>query len=171
MSNGGKAVLLVTGGLDPADGDDIIAAKLAEPGYRRARRFRADGDATKYLIIYELDDIAAEQERWEEIAASETSATGEAVLVITIEIDPADDEEFNRWYDEEHFAERLAKQGFLSGRRYRLHGDSSKHLVLYQLDEAASATRPGYMIEEPSARSKDMMSRWKDWSRTVWTEV
>jgi hypothetical protein len=204
MNDQAKAILLVTVDLDPADGAELvewydnehIPAKMQEPGYRSARRFRADGDLSKYLIIYELDDSraallppakppeASERSKaivgkwkgftravWEELVASETSDTGKAVLVLTIEIDPADDEEFNRWYDEEHFAERLGQEGFLSGRRFRLHDDSSKYLVLYQLDEAASTTKPEYLQKEPSERTKDMMARWKDWSRRVWTEV
>jgi hypothetical protein len=204
MNDQGNAVLLVTVDLDPADGaelvewydDEHIPAKLREPGYRSARRFCADDDPSKYLVIYELDESSAAlmppakppeaSERskaivgkwkgftravWEEVVASESSDTGKAVLVITIEIDPADDEEFNRWYDEEHFAERLAQEGFISGRRFRLHDGSSKYLVLYQLDEAASAAKPGYMKAEPGAWTKDMMARWKDWSRRVWTEV
>jgi hypothetical protein len=35
--------------------------------------------------------------------------TGNAVLLVTVEIDPADDEEFNRWYDEEHVPEKLGE--------------------------------------------------------------
>ena len=204
MNDLGKAVLLVTIDLDPADGaalvewydDELIPRMMREPGYRSARRFRAEDDPSKYLVIYELDDSAAvlippakpvevsERSKaimarwkgftrtvWEEVVASETSDRGQAVLVVTIEIDPADDEEFNLWYDEEHFADRLAQDGFISGRRFRLHDDSSKYLVLYQLEDAASATKPEYMNKEPGVWSKDMMARWKDWSRRVWTEV
>jgi hypothetical protein len=204
MSDHGKAVMLVTVDLDPADGaelvewydDEHIPAVMGERGYRSARRFRADGDPSRYLVVYELDESAvalrppadpaevsdrgkavmakrksSTRAVWEEFVTSDTSSAGNAVLVITIEIDPADDEEFNRWYDEEHFAEKLAEEGCLSGRRFRLHDDPSRYLVLYQLDEAASATKPEYINQELSAWSKDMMSRWKDWSRSVWTEV
>jgi hypothetical protein len=130
---------------------------------------QAEGSGPNKTIVAKWN--ACTRAVWEEVAASESSGTGRAVLVVTIEIDPVDDEEFNRWYDQEHFADRLGQDGFISGRRFRLHGDPSKFLVLYQLDEAASATKPEYMQNEPSDWSKDVMSRWKDWSRSVWTEI
>jgi hypothetical protein len=98
-------------------------------------------------------------------------ANGTALLVVTVEIDPADDEEFNRWYDEEHIPEKLAEPGFLSVRRLKSSDGASKYLVVYELETAEAATKPAYMRKEPTDWGKSIMARWKDWNRNVWIDV
>jgi hypothetical protein len=50
---------------------------------------------------------------------------------------PADKEaEFNRWYNEEHIAERLSIPGFLSAARYEAVKGGPKHLAVYELESA-----------------------------------
>jgi hypothetical protein len=50
---------------------------------------------------------------------------------------PAEHEaEFNRWYNEEHLAERLAIPGFLSAARYEAVKSGPKHLAYYELESA-----------------------------------
>ena len=44
-----------------------------------------------------------------------------AMLLTSMDIDPSDDAEFNRWYDREHLEERVAIPGFLEARRYIAH--------------------------------------------------
>jgi len=43
---------------------------------------------------------------------------GSALLMVWADVPPDKEQEFNRWYNEEHLAERLAVPGFLSGARY-----------------------------------------------------
>jgi hypothetical protein len=58
---------------------------------------------------------------------------------------PADREaEFNRWYNEEHLAERLAIPGFLNGARYEAVKGGPKHLAVYELESAAVMESPAY---------------------------
>ena len=40
------------------------------------------------------------------------------LLFVATDVEPADDADFNRWYDREHVAERVRVPGFLSGARY-----------------------------------------------------
>ena len=40
-----------------------------------------------------------------------------ALLVVDIEVDAAREDEFNRWYDEEHIPEKRRSEGFYSARR------------------------------------------------------
>jgi hypothetical protein len=48
---------------------------------------------------------------------------------------PADKEaEFNRWYNEEHLAERLSVPGFLNVARYEALKGEPKHLAYYELE-------------------------------------
>jgi hypothetical protein len=43
---------------------------------------------------------------------------GKGMLLTSMNIDPAHEAEFNRWYDREHLEERVAIDGFLEARRY-----------------------------------------------------
>ncbi len=68
---------------------------------------------------------------------------GKGMLLTSMDIDPSDEAEFNRWYDREHLEERVAIDGFLEARRYIAHQGSPKYLSLYStasfevLDSAA----------------------------------
>jgi hypothetical protein len=56
---------------------------------------------------------------------------GKGMLLTSMDIDPSDEAEFNRWYDREHLEERVAIDGFLEARRYIAHDGSPKYLSLY----------------------------------------
>ncbi|HEU0167027.1 MAG TPA: DUF4286 family protein [Chloroflexota bacterium] len=56
------------------------------------------------------------------------------LLLVMMEVDPAFEEEFNRWYNEEHLPERLGCPGFLSARRFRIVEGTPKYLALYELE-------------------------------------
>ena len=46
---------------------------------------------------------------------------GKGMLLTSMDVDAADEAEFNRWYDREHLEERVAIEGFLEARRYVAH--------------------------------------------------
>jgi hypothetical protein len=94
-----------------------------------------------------------------------------AVLIVQVEIDPADDEEFNRWYDEEHVPEKLHTPGFVSARRFRSFDQAASYLVIYELENPQAATNKSYMRTEPTEWSKSVMARWKNWNRAVWVQL
>ena len=63
---------------------------------------------------------------------------GTGLLMVWVDV-PADKEkEFNRWYNDEHLAERLAIPGFLAGARYEAVKGSPKHLAYYELESPAA---------------------------------
>jgi hypothetical protein len=41
------------------------------------------------------------------------------LLLFMTDIDPSHESEFNRWYEEEHLAERMAIPGFVAARRFQ----------------------------------------------------
>ena len=45
---------------------------------------------------------------------------GTTVLIVMMEVDEADDEVFNKWYNEEHLPERMSIPGYISARRFML---------------------------------------------------
>ena len=52
---------------------------------------------------------------------------GSTVLVVTMEVDEADEAEFNKWYNEQHLPERMAIPGYVSARRFKLEGDGNNN--------------------------------------------
>ena len=61
---------------------------------------------------------------------------GTGLLMVYCDV-PADKEpDFNRWYTEEHIAERLSVPGFLSAARYEAVKGGPKHLAVYELESA-----------------------------------
>jgi hypothetical protein len=69
---------------------------------------------------------------------------GAGLLMVWADV-PADKEpDFNRWYNEEHLAERLAIPGFLSGARYEAVKGGPKHLACYELESAAVMESAAY---------------------------
>src|SRR5215831_9424304 len=69
---------------------------------------------------------------------------GTGLLMVWADV-PADrEEDFNRWYNEEHLAERLAVPGFLSAARYQAVKNGPKRLACYELESAAVLDTPAY---------------------------
>ncbi|MBI1736282.1 MAG: hypothetical protein HYR51_14000 [Candidatus Rokubacteria bacterium] len=69
---------------------------------------------------------------------------GTGLLMVWCDV-PADKEaEFNRWYNEEHLAERLAIPGFLSAARYEAVKGGPKHLAYYELESPAVLQSAAY---------------------------
>jgi len=57
------------------------------------------------------------------------------ILFVWTNVDPAHEDDFNRWYDREHLEERVRIQGIRSATRYRAASEPRRYLGLY---EAAS---------------------------------
>jgi hypothetical protein len=73
---------------------------------------------------------------------SKTRGTG--LLMVWADVPPDKESEFNRWYNEEHLAERLAIPGFLSGARYEAVKGGPKHLAVYELESPAVLESDAY---------------------------
>jgi hypothetical protein len=94
---------------------------------------------------------------------------GKGMLLTSMDIDPSDEAEFNRWYDREHLEERVAIEGFLEARRYIAHQGAPKYLSLYStrtfevLDSAAYRTA----LANQTDWSKATIARFKNMIRAV----
>jgi len=60
---------------------------------------------------------------------------GRGLLMVFTDVPEDVEEEFNRWYDEEHIPERLSIPGVLSAARYTALEGGPKHLACYELTE------------------------------------
>src|SRR5450432_2756447 len=94
---------------------------------------------------------------------------GKAMLLTSMDIDPSDEADFNRWYDREHFEERVAIEGFLEARRYVAHQGSPKYLCLYSTATFEVLDSPAYRkaLTNPTEWSKTTLPRFKNMIRAI----
>ena len=81
---------------------------------------------------------------------------GKGMLLTSMDIDAANEAEFNRWYDREHLEERVAIDGFLEARRYVAHDGKPKYLSLY-------STKAFDVLDSPTYRTA--LANQTDWSK------
>jgi hypothetical protein len=62
---------------------------------------------------------------------------GTGVMMVFADIPADKEDDFNRWYNEEHLAELLSVPGVLSAARYEAVMSGPKHLAFYELESAA----------------------------------
>jgi hypothetical protein len=94
---------------------------------------------------------------------------GKGMLLTSMDIDPSDEADFNRWYDREHLLERVAIEGFLEARRYVAHQGSPKYLCLYSTATFEVLDSPTYRtaLMNPTDWSKKNLARFKNMIRAV----
>jgi hypothetical protein len=89
--------------------------------------------------------------RGQAVSEASVQRAGQAVLHITMGSDPDCEDDFNRWYNEEHLPMIAGVDGVLHGRRFvELEGDASgsrplRYLALYELAEASVAASPEFV--------------------------
>ena len=68
-----------------------------------------------------------------------TIPVGTTVLVVTMDVDPEDEAEFNKWYNEQHLPERMEIPGYVSARRFKLEeGDGAlTYLCIWELEDGS----------------------------------
>jgi hypothetical protein len=77
-------------------------------------------------------------------SSEEVRMPAQGLLLVMTDI-PADIEnEFNRWYNEEHMRDMLAFPGVLSARRYRIVEGKPTYLAMYDLQDPSVVERPEY---------------------------
>jgi hypothetical protein len=102
------------------------------------------------------------------------NARGSALLLVMADITPALDEEFNRWYDEEHVPERLSIPGFLGGRRFKAVEGEPRYLALYDLksvDVLASEPYRYFRGAGETAWTRNMLKAMQNFRRGVYASL
>jgi hypothetical protein len=94
---------------------------------------------------------------------------GKGMLLTSMDVEPPDEADFNRWYDREHLIERVAIEGFLEARRYVAHQGSPKYLCLYSTATFEVLDSPTYRtaLMNQTEWSKKTMARFKHMIRAV----
>jgi hypothetical protein len=91
------------------------------------------------------------------------------MLLTSMDIDPTDEADFNRWYDREHIAERVGIDGFVEARRYIAHAGSPKYLSLYSTATFEALDSPAYRtaLANQTDWSKQNIARFRNMIRAV----
>jgi hypothetical protein len=81
-----------------------------------------------------------------------------AILFSEMTPPPAWEDDFNRWYDQEHIPLRMAVPGFRSAQRYRA-TDGAGYLAVYEMETLAVLKTPAYTAVKnaPSERTRRML--------------
>jgi hypothetical protein len=139
-----------------------IPQRLALPGFTGAQRWlAADGSPTS-LVVYELTgrDVLASrpylavagdnQSPWSRRILGRCRRTryeadlvmhlvkpgadaAEGLLMVAMNVEPAMEADFDRWYSEEHLPALFALPGVLDARRYTAVAGGQKHIAMYHL--------------------------------------
>ncbi len=94
-----------------------------------------------------------------------------ALLIVQVDIDPAREDEFNRWYDEEHVPDKLLSPGFYSARRFTHFSHPHRYLAIYEVEDGDTVTNAAYMSQPQTEWSASIMQAWREWDRNVWVEI
>ncbi|MBN9041018.1 MAG: hypothetical protein BGP05_07165 [Rhizobiales bacterium 62-47] len=94
---------------------------------------------------------------------------GKGMLLTSMDIDAADEQDFNTWYDREHIAERVAIDGFLEARRYVAIDAQPKYLSLYSTGSFEALDSPAYRkaLAGQTAWSLQNIARFRNMIRAV----
>lgn len=84
-------------------------------------------------------------------------------LLVLMQPPPAFEDEFNAWYDTEHVPERVAVEGFESGRRYVCIDGHPKYLAMYDMVNEAVLETESYL--------RVSAERASPWTRRVTSRV
>ena len=96
------------------------------------------------------------------------------LLLMMTDIDPADETDFNRWYEEEHLEERMAIPGFINARRFTALEGGPKYLALYDLEspEVLQSTSYRHVIGSgKSAWTRRMEGQFRNFKRNVYVSL
>lgn len=90
-------------------------------------------------------------------------------LLVCNDVDVARDAEFNRWYQEEHLAERMSVPGFITARRYIAVDETLRYVALYETRGPEVLVSPIYatMLGAPTPRTKAIMPAFLNMTRAI----
>ncbi|GFG52667.1 hypothetical protein CQY20_01445 [Mycolicibacterium agri] len=101
-----------------------------------------------------------------------STGRGSGLLFVMIDIEPEFEDEFNRWYEEEHLPERLACDGFLNGRRFQALEGGPKYLATYELENPEVLDGPAYQrLLPPTEWTRKISAHFTDHLRNVYREI
>lgn len=79
-----------------------------------------------------------------------TQHIGSTILVVMMDVDPEHEDDFNRWYNEEHLPERLEIPGYISARRFKLEEGEGvlRYLCIWELHDGSPLRSAAYHAQQ-----------------------
>ena len=95
---------------------------------------------------------------------------GKAALAVWLECVAEAEADFDRWYREQHLAERLAVPGFLRGRRFQAVRGAPKYFAFYETAGAEVLRSPTYLerLNNPTEWTRRVMPEVRNFTRGVY---
>src|SRR5438105_8090459 len=95
--------------------------------------------------------------------------SGEGMLITLMDADPAEERDFNHWYDKEHIIERVSIPGFLEARRYIAVAAEPKYLNFYTTETLDVLRSPDYLkaLQNPTEWTRRTMAKFRNFTRAV----
>jgi hypothetical protein len=92
-----------------------------------------------------------------------------AILCIWNNVTPGKEREYEDWYWQEHFSQRLSHPGFISGRRYFVHAGPQRYYTLFEVEAVDYVQTGAYAdsLNAPSAWTVAMMRAFADVRRVI----
>jgi hypothetical protein len=92
-----------------------------------------------------------------------------AVLALWVDIDPADDAQFEHWHSREHAQERVGCPGWLRGTRFKGVETPGRYFLFYDAETSAAFESEDYYarLRNPSKMSRAIFPKFRDTWRTV----
>ena len=139
-----------------------IPQRIALPGFMATERWTVEGDTPLSLTVYDVTTLdvlqsapylaitganmspwtrrvfpRTERNRYEAELTLDRRKLGrekaEGLLMVGMNVAPAMEAEFNRWYVEEHVPNLFALPGVLGARRYEARTGGQKHIAMYHM--------------------------------------
>src|SRR5690606_11083244 len=94
---------------------------------------------------------------------------GKGMLITSMDVDPAEEDDFNLWYDREHLAERVAIEGFIEARRWIAEEAPTKYFCTYSTETFEVLNSPAYqkVLANQTEWSKHHISRFRNPGRVI----
>ncbi len=98
---------------------------------------------------------------------------GKAALAVWLECLPAAEGDFNRWYVEEHMAERVGLPGFLRGRRHEAMRGAPRYFAFYETEGVDALRSPAYedRLAHPTEWTRRVMPNVRNFTRGVYRRL
>src|SRR5205085_5583913 len=95
--------------------------------------------------------------------------SGKGMLITLMDADPAEERDFNKWYDKEHIIERVSIPGFLEARRYVAVAAEPKYLNFYTAETLEILRSPAYLaaLQNPTDWTRRIMAKFRNFTRAV----
>ncbi|MEP9377581.1 hypothetical protein ABLE91_12750 [Aquabacter sp. CN5-332] len=136
----------------------VLQRQVWKGGVTNRETRRVESTPPRYLFLADLSCGALEAgaqthspplHDWllEQIEPSGEQATNAAggVILVSMDVDPAQEDEFNEWYNTEHFPIFRRVPGVIQARRFRALRGAPRYVALYHVESLDVYRRPDWM--------------------------